>query len=163
MNILKLKITLFLVVVSIRAIGMRKVRIEIKETSLNKRLGSVFTLALYDGANVLYTIDKIDWLIMRRLGRFPIDGFKSLLHMLYDPVRRRFYEQVIMHASSPKSAFLPIRNQPELELEDGTFVRLILMAVCADAPEPVLKYEEFHEALSKGLRFKNLKANINLI
>jgi hypothetical protein len=68
-----------------------------------------------------------------------------------------------MHTSSPKSAFLPIRNQPELELEDGTFVRLILMAVCADAPEPVLKYEEFHEALSKGLRFKNLKANINLI
>ena len=162
MNILKLKITLFLVVVSIRAIGMRKVRIEIKETSLNKRLGSVFTLALYDGANILYAIDKIDWLIMRRLGRFPIDGFKSLLHMLYDPVRRRFYEQVIMHASSPKSVFLPIRNQPQLELGDGTFVRLILMAVCADAPEPVLKYEDFHEALLKDPLLENLKANFKL-
>ena len=141
---------------------MKKVRIETKETSLNKRLGSVFTLALYNGANILYAIDKINWLIMRRLGRFPNDGFKSLLHMVYNPVRKRFYEQVIMHASSSKSAFLPIRNQPELELEDGTFVRLILMAVCADAPEPVLKYEEFHEALLKDLRFKNLKTNINL-
>jgi hypothetical protein len=29
----------------------------------------VFTLALYDGANILYAIDKIDWLIMRRLGK----------------------------------------------------------------------------------------------
>ena len=54
----------------------------------------------------------------------------------------------------PKSAFLPVRSQPELELGDGTFVRLILMAVCADAPEPVLKYEEFHEALLKDPRFK---------
>jgi hypothetical protein len=141
---------------------MRKVRIEIKETSLNKKLGSLFTLALYDGANILYAIDKIDWLITRRLGRFPIDGFKSLLHMLYDPARRRFYEQVIMHASSPKSAFLPTRNQPQLELEDGTFVRLILMAVCADGPEPVLKYEDFHEALLKDPQLENLKANIKL-
>jgi len=145
-----------------KAIGMRKVRIEIKESSLNKKLGNVFTLALYDGANILYAIDKIDWLIMRRLGRFPIDGFKSLLHMLYDPVRRRFYEQVIMHASSPKSVFLPIRNQPQLELGDGTFVRLILMAVCADAPEPVLKYEDFHEALLKDPLLENLKANFKL-
>jgi len=31
------------------------------------------------------------------------------------------------------------------------------MAVCADAPEPVLKYEEFHEALLKDPRFKNPK------
>jgi len=145
-----------------KAIGMKKVRIEIKESSLNKKLGNVFTLALYDGANILYAIDKIDWLIMRRLGRFPIDGFKSLLHMLYDPVRRRFYEQVIMHASSPKSVFLPIRNQPQLELGDGTFVRLILMAVCADAPEPVLKYEDFHEALLKDPLLENLKANFKL-
>jgi hypothetical protein len=99
---------------------------------------------------------------MRRLGRFPIDGFKSLLHMLYDPVRRRFYEQVIMHASSPKSVFLPIRNQPQLKLGDGTFVRLILMAVCADAPEPVLKYEDFHEALLKDMLLENLKANFKL-
>jgi hypothetical protein len=141
---------------------MKKVRIEIKESSLNKKLGNVFTLALYDGANILYAIDKIDWLIMRRLGRFPIDGFKSLLHMLYDPVRRRFYEQVIMHASSPKSVFLPIRNQPQLKLGDGTFVRLILMAVCADAPEPVLKYEDFHEALLKDMLLENLKANFKL-
>jgi hypothetical protein len=145
-----------------KAIGMKKVRIEIKESSLNKKLGNVFTLALYDGANILYAIDKIDWLIMRRLGRFPIDGFKSLLHMLYDPVRRRFYEQVIMHASSPKSVFLPIRNQPQLKLGDGTFVRLILMAVCADAPEPVLKYEDFHEALLKDMLLENLKANFKL-
>lgn len=122
----------------------------------------MFALAIYDGANILCAIDKIDWLIMRRLGRFPVVGFKSLLHMVYNPVRKRFYEQVIMHACSPKSAFLPIRNQPELELEDGAFVRLILMAVCADAPEPVLKYEDFHEALSKDPRFKNLKTNINL-
>ena len=67
---------------------MKKVRIEIKETSLNKRLGSVFALAIYDGANILCAIDKIDWLIMRGLGRFPIDGFKSLLHMLYNPVKK---------------------------------------------------------------------------
>jgi hypothetical protein len=85
---------------------MKKVKAEIKESSLNKKLGNMFTLALYDGANILHAVDKIDWLIMRRLGRFPIDGFKSLLHMLYNQVRRRFYEQLIMHASSPKSAFL---------------------------------------------------------
>ena len=67
---------------------MKKVRIEIKETSLNKRLGSVFTLALYDGANICMLLIKLNWLIMRRLGRFLIDGFKSLLHMLYNPVQK---------------------------------------------------------------------------
>ena len=142
---------------------MKKIGMEIKETSLNKKLGSNFTLFLYDGANILYAIDKIDWLIMRKLGKFPIEGFKSLLHMLYDPIRKRFYEQVIMHASSPKSAFLPIRSQPQLALEEDTFVRLILLAVCADAPEPVLKYEEFREALLKDPQLKNLKANTKLI
>lgn len=141
---------------------MKKIRMEIKETSLNKKLGGTFTLILYDGANILYAIDKIDWLIMRKLGRFPVEGFKSLLHMLYDPVRKRFYEQVIMHASSPKSVFLPVRNQPNLELDEGTFVRLILLAVCADAPEPVLNYKQFREALLKDSQLKNLKANIKL-
>jgi len=35
-------------------------------------------------------------------------------------------------------------------------VRLVLM-VGVDAPEPVLKYEKFHEALSKDPRFKTSK------
>jgi hypothetical protein len=139
---------------------MKKIKVEIKESTLNKKLGSEFNLFVHDKANVLYVLDKIDWLLIRKLGKFPLSEFKSLLHMIYDPTRKRFYEQVILHASSPKSLFIPVRNNPELELEDGTSIRLILLSVCADAPEPVLKYEEFYQVLFEDPHIKNyLKTN----
>jgi hypothetical protein len=77
---------------------MKKIKVEIKESTLNKRLGSEFNLFVYDKANILYVLDKIDWLLIRKLGKFPLSEFKSLLHMIYNPIRKRFYEQVILHA-----------------------------------------------------------------
>jgi hypothetical protein len=41
---------------------MKKIKVEIKESTLNKRLGSEFSLFVYDKANILYVLDKIDCL-----------------------------------------------------------------------------------------------------
>ena len=73
---------------------MKRVRIIIKEKSINKRVGSEFLLFVYDEATILYAIDKIDWIIKRKAEKFPQRyRLKKVQH-------NRRYNQASHHQSS---------------------------------------------------------------
>jgi len=138
---------------------MKKVRLLIKEKDINRKVRNEFLLFLYDNATILYAIDKIDWVIRRKVDKFPVKEFESLLHMTYNPKERRFYEQVIMHASTPTSKFVNIRQNVGMKLPDEVNILMILYPMCGH-PEVVLNYDEFIEKVSKDENLKFIKTNL---
>lgn len=79
---------------------MKNIRLLLDGKWIKDYVKGELNLYLFNGATVLYAIAKVDWIIRRRVGKFPIQEFESLLHMLYNPPKGSFYEQVVMHASS---------------------------------------------------------------
>ena len=60
---------------------MKLVKLKILDSSLKKAIGEEFTLCLYDEANILHLINKVDTC---RKGKFFIKNYpeyRSLLHM----------------------------------------------------------------------------------
>jgi hypothetical protein len=138
---------------------MKKVNLTIKEKDINKYVGNEFLLFLCDDATILYAINKIDWLIRRKVGKFPVKEFMSLLHMTYNPKERRFYEQVIMHAKTPTYTFINVRNDVFMKLPDETNILMILYPMCGH-PEIVLNYKQFLETILKDQSLKLIKNNL---
>lgn len=134
-------------------VTMKNVRLLLDGKWIKDYVKGELNLYLFDGATVLYALAKVDWIIRRRFGKFPIKEFESLLHMLYNPLKGCFYEQVVMHASS-NSEFLPARNNPFLNLLDNTKIHLLLWAECGTI-EPVLSPREFHEKASCDENLRN--------
>jgi hypothetical protein len=135
---------------------MKRVKLIVLERSINKHVGKKFDLFLYDGATLLYAIKKVDGIIKRRAGKFPVEEYESLLHMTYNPVKKKFYEQVKISANTPTCGFLNARNDLQLKLPDETTVRLVLLAACGDAPEEIIDYQEFQEAILKDPVLKSI-------
>lgn len=118
---------------------VKRVRLILRDPDLNKMLGNELSLSLEDSTNVVDVIKKVDELILDK-GRFPIVGCKSLLHLTFHPLEKRFYRHVALTAYSKSERFLNVRNSPELILPDETTVVLAL-TICSSDWEPIAKLE----------------------
>jgi len=115
---------------------MKKVRLVIHEPSVNKVIGSELSLLLPDNANLVDAISEVDKLINAR-GGFPVPNYRSLLHMVYNPVENRFYKQVAVTAHE-KLEMLNVRDNPKKELPEGTTIILIPTGGCiSEWEEPI--------------------------
>jgi len=59
---------------------------------------------LHDKASVVDAINEVDKLINNR-GGFPLPYYRSLLHMVYNPVEHRFYKQVAITAHKHRTKY----------------------------------------------------------
>ena len=126
---------------------MKKITVEIQESGINEKIGKKITLFLYEKANFIDVIKKIDKIILRR-GKFPSDYYGCLLHWIYNPIENRFYEQSGIHVSSPSQPFINVRNDPQMKLPYDTTIILLPTGPCASSPDKVLSYKEFSEAFT---------------
>ena len=136
---------------------MKRVKLIILDPEINKSVGKEFILFLYDEANILYAIDKIDGFIRRKVGKFPSKYFNSLLHMTYHSVEKRFYEPIGIHFT-PTSNFTPIRNDPKLKLPDETSIKIVWTG--CKGGESGLEYDKFREGLLEDKSLKYIKNNL---
>lgn len=127
---------------------MKKVKLVIRQYSINKIVGSSFDLLLHKKANVIDAINEVDRMIGDHR-RFPIEEYHSLLHMIYNPVKNRFYKQTAITAYTGPREFLNVKENPEKVLPDETVVVLIPEGGCITATEDVLDYERFCKAMSE--------------
>jgi len=118
---------------------VKRVRLILRDPDLNKILGNKLELSVDPSANVVDVIRKVDEIILEK-GRFPIAGCKSLLHLTYHPLEKRFYRHVALTAYSPSERFLNVRGNPELVLPDETVVVLAL-TICSGEWEPIVNLE----------------------
>ena len=128
---------------------MKKVKLVIRQYSINKIAGGTFELRLHEKANVIDAINEVDKMIGDK-GRFLVKEYHSLLHMVYNPVKNRFYKQTAITAYTGPRKFLNVNENPERVLPDETVIILIPEGGCITATEDVLDYERFHKAISES-------------
>jgi len=126
---------------------MTRVKFVVHEPLINRVIGSELNLLLDDKTNLLDAINEVDKLINNR-GGFPLPDYRSLLHMVYNPVENRFYKQVAVTAHNKLSQMLNVRENPKKELPEGTTIILIPTGGCISEWEEAIDYEEFLKAIS---------------
>ena len=116
---------------------MKKVILTVRQTEISRLFPNGFQLLLDDNASTLDAIKVADEEIKKKCAKFPVEKYKSLLHMIYHPHENRFYKQVAIQAHV-KSQFLNIRENPKMPLPNETTIILIPQGGCqTDWEEPV--------------------------
>ena len=127
---------------------MKRIRLVIHEPSVNKIVGSELDLELSDEANAITVINEVDRLIHQK-GDFPLSDYKSLLHMIYDPVGNRFYSQVAVAAYLEGGDMIDLRADPRQKLSAGVTVVLIPSGGCISEWEEAMDYQDFKRAMQR--------------
>jgi len=121
---------------------MKRMKLFIHEPLINKVIGRELNLLLYDKANLEDAIDEVDKMINSK-GSFPVLGYQSLLHMIYNPVENRFYKQAAISAYDESGQLLNVRDDPKKELPEGITIILIPTGGCISEWEEAIDYKEF--------------------
>jgi len=117
---------------------VKKVTLIVRQSEINEVFPNGFQLLLEDKASTLDAIRIADEEIKKKCERFPVKGFKSLLHMVYHPYEDRFYKQVAIQAHTKSNPFLNLREKPKTPLPNETTIILIPEDGCqTDWEEPV--------------------------
>lgn len=124
---------------------MKRVRLIVHEPSVNKVVGSELHLQLNDEANLIDAINSVDDLMNRR-GGFPLSEYRSLLHMVYNPVENRFYKQVAVAAYGEGENMINLRVDLRKKLPADVTVVLIPSGGCISEWEETIDFEEFRKA-----------------
>ncbi len=125
---------------------MKRTKLIVHEPLVNKIIGNELNLELNDDANVITAINKVDRLIDQK-GDFPLSDYESLLHMIYDPVRNRFYNQVAVTAYLEGGDMINLRADPKQNLPADVTVVLIPSGGCISEWEIAIDYQEFKRAM----------------
>jgi len=126
---------------------MKRIKLFIHEPSINKVIGRELDLTLNEKTNLIDVITEVDKMI-RSKGNFPISDYLSLLHMIYNPVENRFYNQVAISAYKQSGQMLNVRDDPKKELPNGTTVTLIPAGGCISEWEEAIDHGEFLKTTS---------------
>jgi len=129
---------------------MKRIKLVVHEPLINRVIGSELNLLLDKKANLVDAISEVDKLINSK-GGFPLPDYRSLLHMVYNPVENRFYKQVAVTAHKEPDQMLNVRDNPKKELPEGATVILIPTGGCISEWEEAINYEEFEKAISNKI------------
>jgi len=124
---------------------MKRIKLIIHQPSINKLLGQELNLLLSDDANIIDAISEVDKMIKSK-GSFPVQNYGSFLHMVYNPVKNRFYRQVAVTTYTQLGQMVNVRDDPRNELPDGVTIVLIPGGGCITDWEEAIRYDEFLEA-----------------
>jgi hypothetical protein len=127
---------------------MKRIKLFIHEPSINRIIGRELNLLLDDKASLVDAIREVDKII-NSTGSFPVSNYRSLLHMIYNPVQNKFYKQVAITAYNQSGQMLNVRDDPKKELPEGTTVTLIPAGGCITEWEKAINYEEFLKSTSQ--------------
>jgi hypothetical protein len=119
---------------------MKRIKLFIHEPSINKVIGRELNLLLNDEASLIDAIKEVDKMINSK-GGFPLPDYRSLLHMIYNPVENRFYKQVAVTAYKESGQMLNVRDNPKKKLAEGVTVTLIPAGGCISEWEEAIDYK----------------------
>ena len=127
---------------------MKRIKLFIYEPSINKVIGRELNLLLDDEANLIDAINEVDKIISCK-GSFPVPDYQSLLHMIYNPVGNRFYNQVAIRAHAESDLTLNVRQDPKKKLPEGTTIVLIPAGGCISEWEEAIDHKQFLKSTSR--------------
>jgi len=125
---------------------MKRIRLFLHEPTINKVIGRELNILLEENASLVEAIGEVDKIINSK-GGFLVSEYRSLLHMVYNPVENRFYKQVAVTAYVDSGQTLNVRDDPKKDLPEGTTVTLIPAGGCISEWEEAIDYEKFLTAI----------------
>jgi hypothetical protein len=129
---------------------MKQVKLKILDSSLKEVLGGEFNINLDDEADILDLITKID---ATKKGEFFIKNYpeyRSLLHLMWNPIEKRFYRQIALSAYTKDNEFFEVRKNPQLVLPDGLTIFLGL-GLCKSESEEIVDFETLQKLMRNSL------------
>ena len=129
---------------------MKQVKLKILDSSLKEVFGGEFNINLDDEADILDLIIKID---STRKGQFFIKNYpeyRSLLHLMWNPIEKRFYRQIAISAYTKDNKFFEVRKNPQLALPNGLTIFLGL-GLCKSEYEEIVDFETLQKLIMNSL------------
>ena len=129
---------------------MKQVKLKVIDSSLKEVLGGEFTINLEDEADILDLIKKID---ATRKGQFFIKNYPeyhSLLHLMWNPIEKRFYRQIALSAYTKDNKFFEVRKNPQLKLPDELTIYFGL-GLCKSESEEIVGFETLQKLIKNSL------------
>lgn len=120
--------------------GKIKVTFLLQHADIKRLTKKSLELSLNEGESVIDAIKLIDEEILKRAGKFPVKGYKSLLHMVYHPFENRFYKQVAIQGYTSPGTFLNLRDNPKAPLPNGLTIILAPEGPCISEVENVIDW-----------------------
>ena len=110
---------------------MKTIELAILNSEILKFVDSMF-LSVEENADVIDIIAAGDRELTKLLGDkpFPIDIFKNLLHLLYNPESDEFYGDIGVEARDPDKNWIPIVNDLSIKVPEKSFIYLTPDAGC---------------------------------
>lgn len=127
---------------------MKKATIVFTDSRVVDKLGKRVVLDLPDDANFIQALKEIS---DATEDRFPIKDYPeyhSLLHMIWNPIEKRVYEQIGTSAYYGNREFFDIRKKPYDALPNGLVV-FLGTGLCKTETEEVIDYQKFKKAMSQ--------------
>jgi hypothetical protein len=119
-----------------------RVTLSILQSEINRWIRNPIEFVLAEGATVVDVIHQADQEIRKHVEKFPVNGYHSLLHMVYHPIEERFYKQVAIQGYIKPGHFLNIRNHPKTPLPKKVTIILIPDGPCISDREEPLKLDK---------------------
>ena len=127
---------------------MKRITIVFTDSKLVDKLGKRVVLDLPDDANFIQALKEIS---DATEDKFPIKDYPeyhSLLHMVWNSIGKRVYEQIGTSAYCGDREFFDVRKKPYDALPNGLVV-FLGTGLCKTEAEEVVDYQKFKEAMSK--------------
>jgi len=117
-----------------------KVTFIVQHTAIHRIFREPFELDLDDRGTILDAIRLVDEEILKKTGKFPVEGYKSLLHMVYHPFENRFYNQVAIQGYLKPGSFLNVRENPKKPLPNNVTIMLVPEGPCSSEGEEIIDW-----------------------
>ena len=110
---------------------MKTVELAILNSEILKYIDSMF-LSVEDNADVIDILAAGDREFFKMLGDkpFPIDVFKNLLQLIYNPETDEFYSDIGVEARDKDKNWIPIVKDLSANIPDNSFIYLTPDAGC---------------------------------
>ena len=117
-----------------------KVTFILQQIDIRRIIREPLELHLDEGSTTIDAIKLVDEEILKRAGKFPVKGYKSLLHMVYHPFENRVYKHVAIQGYTSPGNFLNMRENPKAPLPDGLKIILVPEGPCISEGESVVDW-----------------------
>lgn len=107
-----------------------QVTLIIQQPQISRVVKDPLEFLLEEGATIVDVIKLADEEILKRTGKFPVKDYKSLLHMVYNPLENRFYKQVAIQGYTQPGSFMNVRENPKKPLPKSITIVLVPEGPC---------------------------------
>lgn len=110
---------------------MKELRLSFLENNITSLISDEITLQLNPNENFFDAILRVEKMVAEKTkGKFPVEGLKTVLQLIWDPNTGEFYSDVALEARDAENNWISLRRDPYLDLPSGSRIVIVPDAGC---------------------------------